>query len=929
MRVSVGHGAASSSSVVYQGRGPILAIALDTHEDRIFWYDSEDNEIKAIEMSDDFDKISIHRIITNGLQMVNSMSLDWISNNLYIGDALLHRILVCSVDTDFCASIFTSNVLHVPRSLVVDPLKGKLYWSECGTSRKIESSNLDGSNVRTLAARNNIQCPTSLFIDQPLQTLYWVDPELQLIESVSTNGSNRRNMKSKFIPHPVGLAIFEEDLYVIYLDQSKNKINLAISNKFDFESSHDQMMLKLSEVPSDLQVYHHVLQTPGTSPCQENPCDAGICLPTEQGSFRCACPSGRRLAPNQRGCVWNMSEPSLLAANGNRLLRILPDSVGAASDVLLQTAPQHNVTALAFDSSSQTIFFAETITSGTSHQTALYSFKLNELPEIKTLFEDTGKINDLAVDWISRNIYWANIKQGTVEMSRMDGSSRMVILDNNHIAVPNAIAVDPIEGKLYYADCGSTRHVGACDLDGKNCFVQSIGATAGCVSDMVVDTKGQEMYWTDTTAGQISVTDLKTFKAVEIRHSPEPLSIAMLADHLFWLDSHYGDVLRQPKTDSYHDARIKLSLRPLTSLISLDGDLQPAGSNGCSGAHYGGCSHLCIAKSRMQSSCVCPAHLQLGNDKTSCTPSKESLAPSYSHNPDNYNPPLNRVDQSNERKPINQPVNQHVNQPVHVVIPHDKPSYEPAPQERPTNSFDPHERPLFETIPQQPDRFLPRERPPYEASPSDRSPYDPFPNERPSYNAAPQEPPTYEAAPRPRPSGEETAPRPRPRLTTTTLPPDYYRCPAGQCANEADCDFIFGKYVCICKEGWTGKYCELPEALFIFSSPATAVVSSQSNYSWVGIVFALIIVVIIIFCIAVFCRARSRLRAGETLSFDHIKSSALCCCEEEDSTRIDKLLEPSCSHSTDNIYTGAPGRCDVTDNKRHKPRGKVADSRSS
>jgi hypothetical protein len=932
MRISVGHGAASSPEVIYHGRGLIFALALDTHENRIFWYDSKDKEISAMELNDDFRKISIHRVITNGLMMVNSMSYDWLSKNLYIGDALLHRILVCSVDTDLCASIFKSNVLHVPRSLTVDPIAGKLYWSECGTSHRIESSSLDGSNIRTLAA-HNIKCPASLVIDQPQQILYWVDPELQLIEAVSTQDAVRMNLHSKHVPYPLSLAIFEEDLYVTYRDQSRTSINMAISDKFDFEEGHEQMFLQLNEVPSDLQIFHSVLQTPGTSPCRGDPCVHGICLPVDRTRFRCVCPSGRRLTSDEQHCVWNMSEPSLVVANGNQLVRILPDSVGAASHVILQLKPQHNVTALTYDVTSQTIFFADTFWSSGTLRTALKSFKLNsnELSEARTIFEDVGKISDISVDWFARNIYWTNVKQGTVEMSRLNGSSRAVILNNNSVTVPTAISVDPTEGKLYYSDCGHTSHMKVCDLGGQDC-VQPLGGTTGCVSDLLMDTQGHELYWTDSTVGQISVADLTGFKATEIRHSPEPLSIAMLADSLFWVDSHYGDVLRQSKSDPYHESRIKLSLKPLTSLVSLDGDSQPTGTNGCSGAHYGGCSHLCVAKSRMQSSCLCPSHLQLAPDQMTCTQRKESLSPSFVHNSDNHNDHTpNHVNRFNSEKHVDPPVN-------HIVpIPYAKPADESVPRVQPPYEFDPQERPVYASpLKERPGYEWPSKEQPEYAYPSKEQPEYPYPS---------KERPGYESFPNPRPANEPFLlqrpayglfPNERPRTTTQSQSFNYVKCPYNYCFNNGDCHHVFDQLLCSCKDGWTGKYCEISMAL-ISSSPSPAsfetvsseTVSLGSSHAWAGVVcFALLlllVLLVVVYALVVFFRARSRLREGEVLTLDHLRSSALLCRNEPDPTTSldEKLLHGSISDLSDggNIYNRLG---DVADNKYHKSRSKAS-----
>ena len=50
----------------------------------------------------------------------------------------------------------------------------------------------------------------------------------------------------------------------------------------------------------------------------------------------------------------------------------------------------------------------------------------------------------MAVDWVSRNLYWVDQTAQRIEMSRLDGSARRVLLWKN--IEPKAIALDPAKG---------------------------------------------------------------------------------------------------------------------------------------------------------------------------------------------------------------------------------------------------------------------------------------------------------------------------------------------------------------------------------------------------------------------------------------------------------------------------------------------------
>jgi len=44
----------------------VVVSALDTHDERVFWFCSDDHEIKSIGVGDDYSKNSIQRVISNG-----------------------------------------------------------------------------------------------------------------------------------------------------------------------------------------------------------------------------------------------------------------------------------------------------------------------------------------------------------------------------------------------------------------------------------------------------------------------------------------------------------------------------------------------------------------------------------------------------------------------------------------------------------------------------------------------------------------------------------------------------------------------------------------------------------------------------------------------------------------------------------------------
>ena len=51
----------------------------------------------------------------------------------------------------------------------------------------------------------------------------------------------------------------------------------------------------------------------------------------------------------------------------------------------------------------------------------------------------------LAIDWIARNIYWTESKLNRIEVARIDGTSRRIVVGEG-LDEPRGIVVDPADG---------------------------------------------------------------------------------------------------------------------------------------------------------------------------------------------------------------------------------------------------------------------------------------------------------------------------------------------------------------------------------------------------------------------------------------------------------------------------------------------------
>lgn len=210
------------------------------------------------------------------------------------------------------------------------------------------------------------------------------------------------------------------------------------------------------------------------------------------------------------------------------------------------------------------------------------------------------------------NFQIADEKRNIIEVARLNGSSRYVVVTN--VEKPSLVAVDPINGLLFYA---GDKRIGRTSLDGSQLFI--LANQTAPITSLVLDIDNQVVYWCESNTDTIMKVDYDgNSKMVMLNHSIEnPVGIAIINKTIYWADNAHltGSIKVAPLNNlSDFTVLIKNEGTSLKDLKIFSQKIQ-YGSNVCA-TNNGGCQELCLFNGS-DPVCAC-SHGQISKDRKTC-----------------------------------------------------------------------------------------------------------------------------------------------------------------------------------------------------------------------------------------------------------------------------------------------------------------------
>ena len=230
----------------------------------------------------------------------------------------------------------------------------------------------------------------------------------------------------------------------------------------------------------------------------------------------------------------------------------------------------------------------------------------------------------IAVDWMGRNLYWCDKTTDTIEVSKLDGRYRKVLIRQG-LQEPRAIAVFPDKGWLFYTDWGDEAHIGRVGMDGSQ-GKRIITEYLGWPNALTIDFVTEKVFWADASLNYIAMTDLEGSNRHYIIKNdlPHVFAMTVFEDFLYWTDWEYKSVERAHKFSGFNRTKLAGTIhRPMDIQVYHSMRQPPSFKktkvNPCK--DNGHCSEgtLCLIKPGGNDFvCACPERHYLAMDKKSC-----------------------------------------------------------------------------------------------------------------------------------------------------------------------------------------------------------------------------------------------------------------------------------------------------------------------
>lgn len=458
-----------------------IDVAVDEKSGKIYWSDYRTRKIQRSNL----DGTNIEDLITATSGSPWHIAVDAIGRKIYWTDTSI--IQRANLDGTEVEDLVTQqNRLWWPRGIAVDSNGKKIYWAD-SDSKRIQRSNLDGTEIEDIVT-DGLQNPYNVVVDPIEGKIYWTDKDT--FYRADLDGKNVEELKTG----ATALSAIAIDLAVRKLywsDWNSGKINRSNLDGTDVEYVFTTGAKRVFGVAVDADRRKIYWTDPKFPPqilrANLDGTDSEVLISTELS------PYGIALDPSARKIYWTNNEAGRIQRSnfdGSNIENLVVDGFSWFSGISLDTNGEKmywadsgrgirrsnlngtDVETLVVNELAYPIDIAVDVNNSKMYWT---NYKLRKIQrsnldgtDVEDLLELNRVPQGIALDVYRYNIFSTTVDfatgAGAIRCLNFDGTDRQILFIPNNVMLektrlyyPLGIAVDPYGGKIYWRDLNPSR----------------------------------------------------------------------------------------------------------------------------------------------------------------------------------------------------------------------------------------------------------------------------------------------------------------------------------------------------------------------------------------------------------------------------------------------------------------------------------------
>ncbi|CAH0386096.1 unnamed protein product [Bemisia tabaci] len=246
------------------------------------------------------------------------------------------------------------------------------------------------------------------------------------------------------------------------------------------------------------------------------------------GGYICECEPGYKLESNGRTCKAEEGEGLLIYSSLKKI-----KSLYLTSRISMTVASEvPYATGVSFDGKH---VYWTTVLDGVE---SIVRASEDGSHETTIVDSGVGSPEDLAVDWVTGNIYFTDGEYQQIGICTYNEElveTKCAVLHNKDLNKPRAIVLNPADAVMYWSDWGFKPLIARSGMDGTD-FYEFVTTELHWPNGLTIDHGNRRVYWVDARLGTVETVDFqgRDRRKILTDLNDHPFAIAVFEDKIYW-----------------------------------------------------------------------------------------------------------------------------------------------------------------------------------------------------------------------------------------------------------------------------------------------------------------------------------------------------------------------------------------------------------